>query len=751
MSRPRFDEARSTKHDAPRTRTQEPGNRNRREEKGRPGNGSRAGVEEHTKGVCVVLNGTSDRAGQPDFADLVEPVGAIEPDFDEAERFLAALDPTAATFTFQTFDDNADRKDEKLAGVWVGTLRGLWSKLRRYNKSAGVFVTVNETDGKGRAAKNIERVRAVFVDLDGAPLPGAFHVEPHVVVESSPGRWHLYWLVRDCSRDEFAPLQKRLAAHYGGDKAVHDLPRVMRLPGFVHRKRKPFRSRLVEAHDHLIYSVEEVAAGLQIVDEAKAHDGNGGDRSEGSSAGWQQLFDNIRGGRELHDSLRDLAAKMIARGMPDSAVVTTLRAFMEGSRAKIDTPDRWRSRYDDIPNLVESARKFGKKEAPIPEFSTNWWCDVKQIPRRRWLYGQHYIRGHASATIADGGMGKSTLAIIEGICIAIGKEMLGVPVNEQCRVWYWNGEEPRAEIARRVHAVCAHHKVDPYELARTFRFTSGLDEFPIKIATATQRGVTVDEALVEKIIAFIRENGIGLMIVDPFISCHGVPENDNNAVDIVAKTWARIAAETGCAVDLNHHTRKPMRGDNGDVLAADARGAGALIHAVRSSRVFNQMTEKEAGAFDVGDRFEFFRVNRGKVNMVRRGGGAWYRLVSVNIGNSDAVNAVYGDNVQTVVAWTPPESPALKEVTTAHMHAVRAKVAAGEYRRDWRTGNRWVGAVIAEVVGLDPKRDRAEIEQIIRSWIEDRGVIKEVSRWDAKVRKDRVFVEPGDIDPGGGE
>jgi hypothetical protein len=37
-------------------------------------------------------------------------------------------------------------------------------------EGAGVFVTVNETDLKGRTAKNITSVRAVFVDLDGAPL-----------------------------------------------------------------------------------------------------------------------------------------------------------------------------------------------------------------------------------------------------------------------------------------------------------------------------------------------------------------------------------------------------------------------------------------------------------------------------------------------------------------------------------------------------------------------------------------------------
>jgi hypothetical protein len=36
----------------------------------------------------------------------------------DAERFLAALDPHATRWTFQTFDDNKKRNDKKLARVF---------------------------------------------------------------------------------------------------------------------------------------------------------------------------------------------------------------------------------------------------------------------------------------------------------------------------------------------------------------------------------------------------------------------------------------------------------------------------------------------------------------------------------------------------------------------------------------------------------------------------------------------------------
>ncbi|MFP3632139.1 DNA-primase RepB domain-containing protein, partial [Burkholderia sp. SIMBA_045] len=90
--------------------------------------------------------------------------------------------------------------------------------------------------GKGRKAENVTGVRAIFVDLDGAPLGPVLRWElrPRIVVQSSLGRWHGYWKVSDCAPDQFRKLQERVAKRFGGDSKVIDLPRVMRLPGFYH-------------------------------------------------------------------------------------------------------------------------------------------------------------------------------------------------------------------------------------------------------------------------------------------------------------------------------------------------------------------------------------------------------------------------------------------------------------------------------------------------------------------------------------
>jgi hypothetical protein len=166
----------------------------------------------------------------------------------EAERFLAVLGGGAPLFTFQTFDDNEERKASQLVRIFHGTLAQHWDALVRLNaQGAGVYVTVNATNLRGRKAEDIVRVRALFVDLDGAPIPVTGR-KPHIVVETSRGHWHVYWRVADVKLEEFADKQRALLALHAGDPVVCDLPRVMRLPGFFHCKGKPRLVRIVATH-----------------------------------------------------------------------------------------------------------------------------------------------------------------------------------------------------------------------------------------------------------------------------------------------------------------------------------------------------------------------------------------------------------------------------------------------------------------------------------------------------------------------
>lgn len=177
----------------------------------------------------------------------------LTPNLEQAQTFLDILDPDG-DFTFQTFDDDKGRKNPSLARVFHGTLaRHAVALTALQQQGAGVFVMINKGDGvvhtgakTCRTAKNVVVIRALWGDLDGAPLEPVLAAHyPDIVVESSPGRWHTYWLTNDCPLEDFNTRQLQIAQKFDSDKAVADLPRVMRLAGFWHQKADPFMTRVI--------------------------------------------------------------------------------------------------------------------------------------------------------------------------------------------------------------------------------------------------------------------------------------------------------------------------------------------------------------------------------------------------------------------------------------------------------------------------------------------------------------------------
>lgn len=102
----------------------------------------------------------------------------------------------------------------------------------------------------GQKKENITRVRAVFADTDGAdhePIIKA--LTPHMLVQSSGGNFHIYWLtVDDFPLGQFTLIQEAISTNFGADDNVKDLPRVMRLPGFKHNKYDPVDVKLLSVN-----------------------------------------------------------------------------------------------------------------------------------------------------------------------------------------------------------------------------------------------------------------------------------------------------------------------------------------------------------------------------------------------------------------------------------------------------------------------------------------------------------------------
>lgn len=172
-------------------------------------------------------------------------------------RLLAAI-AGDSRISFQTFDETGRSRQAK---ILHGTLKQHAEALAALNRTgASINFMVNHGDGRGRAASNVLAVRALFVDLDGAPLEPvrSFALPPHAVVQSSIGKYHAYWLVDGVELADFKPLQRVIAAAFNGDIKVSDLARVMRLPGSFHCKAEPVLCELMELSERPRYTRAEV-------------------------------------------------------------------------------------------------------------------------------------------------------------------------------------------------------------------------------------------------------------------------------------------------------------------------------------------------------------------------------------------------------------------------------------------------------------------------------------------------------------
>ena len=108
-----------------------------------------------------------------------------------------------------------------------------------------------------------------------------------------------------------------------------------------------------------------------------------------------------------------------------------------------------------IPTSVPAA-KTGSQNPPVT--ATQFVCrDPILIPPRDWVYGRHLIRKNISVTVAPGGVGKSSLTIVQALELASGRQLLGHWIAGPMNVWLFNLEDERTELERRIAAAMMHY------------------------------------------------------------------------------------------------------------------------------------------------------------------------------------------------------------------------------------------------------------------------------------------------------
>jgi RecA-family ATPase len=648
------------------------------------------------------------------------------------------------------------------------------------NKSkANIYMCINPIDPimpipAGKAAKDTDILAAFYCFAD-ADTKGAMEnimsfAGPKFTMSVKTGttpfaRGHAYWQLEEPVKnlDAWREVQKSIAASLQTDPAVINPSRIMRVAGTVSwpNKKKQDKGYVPElvtmrtqfSTDRDPQPMERLTRAFPKLETQAASTIS---IDLGQQAMDRQLaVQNVLAGDDWHLNMVRLVGSYVTKGLSDEEIHAITDSFTLAGYTVDDT-------RNEVQKAIDGARNKGWTPEPDPvaqkmqqqnqaisnaddEDAMQSWptpynmFNALTLPRREWVYGYDYIKKYISVTASAGGIGKTSAIIVEALAIATGRPLLGVAVKQQTNVWIINLEDPISEMQMRTIAAMQHYNIKPEDIKGRL-FMDGEDTMQITLAAEGRDGLITNDDMLAAMIRVIKENNIGAVILDPFVSAHLVNENNNGSIQAVVAMLRKLARDTNSSVQLVHHIRK---GNGDDATIDSVRGAGSLIGAARAARVINRITPEDAMALGVDEHeaLGIFRVDDGKANLAPPSDKAVYRrMQSVEIANGEHIGVAtefkLPDLFDGVTADNARNVQKLVNEAEANQTPYKANVQAKQY----------VGHAVAEELNLDMEKpgDKAKVKAIVKQWMKT-NVLKAAEMYDKRQGRDVQCVVVGEM------
>jgi hypothetical protein len=170
----------------------------------------------------------------------------------------------------------------------------------------------------------------------------------------------------------------------------------------------------------------------------------------------------------------------------------------------------------------------------------------------------------------DSGIGKSWIAAHIALCVAAGIPVFGRFPTSCRNVLVCDAEQSQPLVARRTHrlftGLCLEHKLD--------------DDLPVEVFHGAFRLDKPED--VGRMVQWLKQRDIGLVIADPLIECYppGTDENSATSTAVYLERVRQVVHKAGCAVLFVHHVRKMSA--VGNTAGERLRGSTAIKAALDS-------------------------------------------------------------------------------------------------------------------------------------------------------------------------
>ena len=269
------------------------------------------------------------------------------------------------------------------------------SPLLDQYKNLNSYFGVALRNGNNGKKESIAQIPALHLDLDGAPLNKILESpwKPSAIVETSPGKFHIYWKLREPADkndiEKVENLLKRLTAFFAGDRGTWDGSRILRIPGTLNYKTTPPFTVTVKSVEEIEYNLSDFDDLPEVEQDPKggASVFSPGDRLKKIMEGcrflqhcdkdrailpepeWYAMVTVLKGesgGRELIHSL--------SRGYPKYSRKETDEKILHALGAGPATCQRIKSLFKCGQNcgVVSPVRLAQKKTETVPEVSASF-------------------------------------------------------------------------------------------------------------------------------------------------------------------------------------------------------------------------------------------------------------------------------------------------------------------------------------------------------------------------------------------
>ena len=227
------------------------------------------------------------------------------------------------------------------------------------------------------------------------------------------------------------------------------------------------------------------------------------------------------------------------------------------------------------------------------------------------------IAGTVGALVAQGGAGKSWIALELAMAVAGGPDLLEMGIEATGPVLYLPAEDPELALRHRLFAAAPQFDAAAKEqLART------LEIIPL-MGRAVDLMTPAWAAAVERM-----AEGKRLVVIDTLRRFHSGDENSAGDMAKLLGVMERLCASTGASMLFLHHTAKGAALNGAGDQQQASRGSSVLVDNVRGGQFnLSGMTEAEARTYgvDPGDRRQFVRLVQAKANFGAPIPEMWFR------------------------------------------------------------------------------------------------------------------------------